>query len=724
MTVDLLHNKVVADTLTDRFTECVNEVLLPILNEKYGDGLLGIVMYEDYIADNLLVDGVWYYPLTVRTEDGSSTEWIKWSVNKSFKDGIPYAYVGEGNIDFALAANVPEGLADKLAGRAIDYEEGALGIKIHTTANDPTFLSGKYSQTFIDALVRAIEKRLCRALGVDGFSASSIELEMIFAPGTYMEHTSENVTYRRLLMTDKGCQPRDFWVKWTALDAPSYTVSDHIGEGSVEFELGEDVSQKIREKEYRFLCSANPDKYQAAMGKRTVTEWRELIKRALRRGELVKVEEPTPAVERDEVTDKLAELLGVTAAPAPAAEPEVSTSDEFERAMQMARAALGITEEPEAEEPEIELFDEKAEDEPVEFELFDEPEETEAEPEIELFDEEREDEPVEFELYDEPEKIEEEAEAEPEAGGEIELFEEEPEENIKEDDVPDMSEALRAAEERARREADEEVARLREERIRAEIEAKVRLEYEAAARLRAEEELNRLRAENERLAAAARAAEEQRLEEERIRAEKEARERMEREARAAEEERIRREMQARAEEEAKERERLAEAARLAVEEQRRIDAERRLREEREALVRLEAERAAREEAEARLRAEEERRTELERLRAEAAERAAREAARPAAPQKSYMSKQAKLLFRRAIDVNVIKSIQSIVEETLVKENKENVHIHMKAYPQDNNTINLEILKMPSEEGELLVKIIKAIGNGGLGITKVILEDLK
>ena len=57
MTVDLLHNKIVRDTLTDAFVASVNASLCPLLEERYGESLLGIQMYEDFLADELLKEG-------------------------------------------------------------------------------------------------------------------------------------------------------------------------------------------------------------------------------------------------------------------------------------------------------------------------------------------------------------------------------------------------------------------------------------------------------------------------------------------------------------------------------------------------------------------------------------------------------------------------------------------------------------------------------------------
>jgi len=119
------------------------------------------------------------------------------------------------------------------------------------------------------------------------------------------------VTYRRLLITAKGCTPRDFWVKWTRLDSSvAYSVNDNVGANDIKFEIGEDVLHKIREKEYRFLVGGNADRYRVAMGRKNVTEWRELIKRAIKRGELEKTtSELESRIHSTAVADKLSEVL-------------------------------------------------------------------------------------------------------------------------------------------------------------------------------------------------------------------------------------------------------------------------------------------------------------------------------------------------------------------------------------------------------------------------------
>ncbi len=347
MIIDLIHNKIVADTISTGFEKSVEEKLVPALTEKYGDTeIVGIQMYEDYISDNFMKNGYWYYPLTVITADGCSIEWVKWAVNEeSFERGVPYSYVGDGTIDFKLTDSVPDEFLDKLVGRACFCEAGLIDLRVETTATDITKLSGKYSQTFIDELARQITLAIGTAMSVEGLADGNLELSLVFASGTYMEHISENVTYRRLTLSDKGSAPRDFWIKWTRLDgAVAYSVSDNVGPENIVFELGEDVSQKIREKEYRYLVESGKDKYHNAMGRKNVTEWREIIKRAVRRGELVKIENTVElAPETRELEEKLADILGRAGvsvreeANAPEVVASPTSDDEFERAMQKMR---------------------------------------------------------------------------------------------------------------------------------------------------------------------------------------------------------------------------------------------------------------------------------------------------------------------------------------------------------------------------------------------------
>lgn len=580
-------------------------------------------------------------------------------------------------------------------------------LKIHAGSADPAFLDGKYSESFVSELSRQITHAIEDAMGISGLDGSTLRLELVFAPGTYMEHTSDNVTYRRLLLSDKSCQARDFWVKWTRLDgAVAYTVSDDVTEDSIKFELGEDVPQKIREREFRFLCSKNPDKYQSAMGKKTVTEWRELIKRAIRRGDVVKLESELSELARDEnsVQDKLLEVLSSFGRAVEVEEEkrEENTASSFDSIMELARAALdreSTKEEAEDAAPEntdgedglpwLTLDEEDGADnadapEPEwAEELLPEDEDADGE-EPDEYSEDYSEEPEHCEpLSEEPEAEEPECEKieaeEPEAEAE-----EAEEESFPEEDIEDVPEAPSVpSEEEIRREIEERVRRELEEKLRIEYEAKIRLEYEererdklAEAARREREETEKLRRDNERLAELARLAEAERAREE---AERLAL--IERKAREEEELRLR---LAREELMAKERDRLAEAARRAVVEER----------ERELLSRT--------------------KTEIP----EAPKPILRE---PEPELVGYIAKHARLMFKGQIDLNVIPRIKEIIENTLISENKLDIPLRMKAYPVDGTTIGLDILRIPESEKQLLVTMMKALGNAGLGIVKITVE---
>lgn len=351
MIVDLIHNKIVADTISSGFERSFEKVLVPMLSTKYGDGKISAVqMYEDYISDNFKKNGYWYYPLTVALADGYVTQWVRWPVKeKEFEGGVPYSYIGSGDVGFELV-DAPSEFEEKLAGRARFCEEGLIKLRVEAIGAESIKLSGKYSQTFVDELARQITVAIGTAMSVEGLSESTLELSLVFAPGTFMEHISENVTYRRLTLSDKSSAPRDFWIKWTRLDgAVAYSIASNVTSDTILFELGEDVAQKIREKEYRYLLSSGMDKYHGAMGRKNVTEWREVIKRAIRRGELEKVElEIELSPETRALEEKLADVLGISGVheepvkvsdSAPAQD-----SEEFERAMQkMREITLGVT---------------------------------------------------------------------------------------------------------------------------------------------------------------------------------------------------------------------------------------------------------------------------------------------------------------------------------------------------------------------------------------------
>lgn len=775
MIIDLLHNKIVADTISEGFKKSVAEGLVPALEGIYGERMLGIQMYEDHLADDFMLDGIFYYPMTVILDGEQVTHWISWPVGKDFEDSIPYSYNGQEQIDFDLSPDVPLDFETAIIGRARYCEEGLIKVNVHSTSPSPTFLAGKYSQTFIDEMARQLTPQIEELMSVSGLAESGIELELVFAPATYMEHHSENVTYRRLLMTDKASAPRDFWVKWTNhRDNTPFTVSDSPVGDEIQFEIGEGVHQKLREKEYRYLIRTNNDKYQKAMGKRNITEWRDLIKRGLRRGLLTKVVKEIPLDEETIlVNEKLAGVLGLSTADVVSTVVIDTPEDDkgLDVARELARVAgleldeVSFDEASEDEAPTIEFGEDEAlviGEEAEETETADDDEDDllltislareavanraaeaeldfdsiEVSEEVDFEDEELDGEELilddedeelaledEEELEEEPEEeLEDELEADDESEMEIELYEDEDFEEISDEEALEEPEAAVEAEPVAEPVVVERIVRINEgpsaeeieAKIREGLEAKIRLEYEQRARETAEAEMLKLRREQEQLL-----IENRRLE---AQAQKELEERKRiSEQRKLEEARLRAQIETQVRAEAKERERLAEAARLAVEEQRRMETERllaerqRMEEERRAM-----EERARAEAEARLQAE--RQLEAERIR-----RAGKPEETPEEPKKdnyTYIAKTVKLLFRYSVDPNITGRIHEIIKATLEYYEKDKLHIRVRASVPDKSSVILDFIEFPKEELELLQNIIKVLGNSGIGIAKAILEDPK
>lgn len=374
MKLDLYHNKIVADTITPEFEESLVRVLLPLIKEKYGVVEV-IQMYEDYIADGFIVDGYAYYPFTLVRGGEVITQWVRWPYDRAcFEDGLPYSYMGSSDISFELCDDAPVGFEEKLAGRARYFEGECVKLRVDTVGGDSSILLGRYSQTFIDEMARQLTGAIEAAMGISGVAGSSVELVMMFSTDTFMEHTCDNVTYRRLRLLDKVSAPRDFWIQWTRLDgAVAHSVSSHVTAENIKFELGEDVEQKIREKEYRYLLASNNEKYHNSMGRKKVTEWREVIKRAVKRGELTKIETDLElAPETLELEELIADILGKSPADRGGYEKEEipyihSDDSDFDKAMQKMRM---VVEDMSSEEDDAVSFD-AADDE----DCFDEPEE-------------------------------------------------------------------------------------------------------------------------------------------------------------------------------------------------------------------------------------------------------------------------------------------------------------------------------------------------------------
>ena len=667
MKIDLFHNKIIKDTATPAFIDSVNSSLIPKLLDKYADELECVQMYEDYISAGLIKGGYFHYPLTLVTSGALVRQWIRWRVDKrNFENAVPYSYKGTAKFEIELLDDVPEEIASKVDDKIPYFNQECVSFNIQTVSEDKTFLCGKYSQSFVDEMVRQLSSAVERFFSVSGIEKSTVEIHMVFAPGTYMEHVSDKVTYRRLLMSAKGCGARDFWIMWRSTGEDKiYTVSDCVSKDDIIFEIADNVPQKIREKEYRFLVRTSSDKYQYAMGRKNVTEWKELIKRVIKRGELVKLlTEQTDEIFDTSITARLQESLGIEAALNEIQEPQNIQPEENTQNSDISlllKNALGIT------DAEVEEEEEQTENAPEYNETVDAP----------------------FDITEEKE---------PDAL-------EQTIEDVTEIETPEIQE----------QEAPFDI----EAKLRAKIEQELREKYELEAKKRAEEENERLRreheqllAENERLAALAREVEDQKRQRE-----------LELQA---ESEKLKREIEAKERAEEIEKERLREAARLAVLEQQKYEAERQAALE-ERLANEERERLEREreQREAEIKAEELRiKDEIEKKRIEEqkAELAKKEAlAEAIAPQYNYVSKNARLLFKRPVDPNITKRIHEIIITTIKYFKKEDVYIKIKATIPDSTTINLNFVKIPEEETELLINIIKVLGKSELGITKVYLE---
>lgn len=550
MNIDFTHNQIIRDTVTNSFMESFGDNLVPYLISEYGSALDGIQFYEDHLTEGLRINGEFFYPLTVVVSGVPKVRFVKWQVSnyRNYDKFNPFTYKGREPLEFELVDEPSDELLAVTAGKRIYAAEGtAVPVILSSTSEDKTFLAGKYSQSFIDLLAEKVTSLIESELSISGLASSGVVLEIRFEPGTFMEHIVKNTTYRRVLIKARGCAARDLWIKWTRLDANGvYTVSDNAPAGGIEFALAEDVPGKIREKEYRYLTAIDTEKYQAAMSRKNITEWREVMRRVIRRGEVALVEDTA-------AQDTVAEELTPTAAPEEAAYTSLTSepsSPELERSSELAAllASLDIDEdeiEPEEVDEELEALLQSAigltatqaqeSFEPVEelVKLAEEPEEETEEPDEEEIEEPTEEpaavavaEPVRVETVYSTPKIDE------------ERIRYEIETRIRAEMEAELKRKEQEAEElRARLEAKER-AELREKQLLAEsareaLLQKERLEREAREREALEREEREKRAEEERRAAEAARLERERAEEEaRIRAEREAREKAEAEARA------------------------------------------------------------------------------------------------------------------------------------------------------------------------------------------------
>ncbi len=588
--------------------------------------------------------------------------------------------------------------------------DGAIPFKI--AATDAAYLENTYSSSFVSEMAIQLTAEIENRLLVSGLAKSDIALELVFAPGTYMEHPQGDFTYRRLLISASGRAIKDFWVRWQRVgEGRNFTVCDEVSEGEIRFSLGEDVPQKVREKEYRFLVQADAEKYRAAMGRKNVTEWREIIKRAVKRGTLTKITIDEKVAEHAGlIKDKLEELLGKMqpAAEEPQATDTILDPEEkdeaYEKAMAYMRSFVegNKTDAPLDEDAEG-LEELPAEDVAQEADIEDAEDASDVMAESEAVEETEDEAEAETETVasDEPE-----AEDEPEAVDEAAVEEEPVQESFvfAKPEVPAVDiDALRAEMEKRLR---AEMLEKEQELLRREYELE-RKKREFAAEIK-EHELSR----------AEREIELRRQAQNQARLDWEAKERDRLAAQALEAIELRKAEEARIAEEA----RKAEEARIA-EEARKAEEARTAEEARKAEEARIAEEARKAE-EARI-AEEARRAEEARI-AEEARRA--EEARAVATANSttdsiytYTEKMVHLIFRHPVDPNVVTRIHELMVDTIRYFGKEHVFIKVKATIPAEDTVDLHFTQFPQEEHKLLVDMIQVLGNSDLGICRVLVD---
>lgn len=694
MRINLLYNKIVADTITEGFIESFNKTAFPKLSEMFPD-VEEAVIYEDYLSCGFNVGGGFYCPVTLICGGSLSYAFLSWRFDsKKFKDAVPYAYIGKDVLNIEVSDTAPAAVEEKIKGRVPFFAKNGIKLTLSATAPDKTFLSGRYSQSFIDVMREKIACALEEEFNVEGVKDSTLEITLAFEPETYMEHVLDNETYRRVLISAKACAPRDLWVKWTRLDGNgTYTVSSHVNESDITFEICSDVPEKIREREYRFLMkTSGMPAYKNAMSRKNFTEWRELVKRVIKRGELTELPKEdsdiTPA--KPFIPEKMLELpteplreYEIENEPVTTEEAQDAFDSEISLKLQSVLENYNIETEEDEEEDTEDINPDITE--LLRALLSGNGEETEEETEN-LSDEGEDDELPPFDIEEELEEIELEN---TETDGNDEIYSDEAEEI---EDFEEHEEASVYATESEpltfSSENDEDVNGILEDKEN-EILALKERNNELADKLSA------LEAENAKLSALVLECE-----------------------KALEASRLERSvlienLDAAKRREEREKDRLAEAAKIAV-------AERAMEEKNAAAEEDEEEKAKlREEAE-RLEREAARKREAEALAEQKQQEEKASGDEKAAPVR-YVSKVADISFRHPVDPNITKRIQEIIVTTVKYFGKENVYMKIKASIPDHYMVRLEFLKIPENESTLLSDIIRVLGHSKLGITKVLLD---
>lgn len=700
MHINLLHNKIVMDTVTNKFIESFSAGFAPSLSERFGE-IDEVILYEDYLSDGFVRDGNFYCPLTLVSGADVKRIFISWRLDKkNFQDMIPYSYIGSAPLEFKLVNDGVSSFAAKIEGRTMMPPKNSIKLVVDVASRDKTFLSGKYSQSFVDAMAKDITAEIEKEFSVRDASVGSLELHLYFAPGTFMEHVSENVCYRRIQISARACAPRDIFIKWRRLDGKgTYRVSDHVSSDKVKFEIASEVPQKIREKEYRYLMAESSDSYRTAMSRKNFTEWRELVKRVIKRGELETLDkeaEPGEAPASFELTNEYKAPEKVSIAAEENLPPwEIETENNV----------------PDTDEELRELLLSVISSDEIEAALEDSEEDEEINPDIQKLllsvinsdsginasiSEETAEESFLDEVPDFSIDSEEEEENEPVAAEDSEsifAFLE------KEDGIADSYESTECDIAEIAAETAAEIAEEPEEKTAHYIpknDASDELFKENAELLSEIESLKAVLEEKDAKITELKSTvdnERQKLEEAEI-----------------ELSTLRHELEAKRREEEREKDRIARAAKLAVESEDYIPEE--------VEMPVYEEETQQEETVEELAEAEENIPEAVESEPEAQTAPISE---PVTPEVRYVSKTADIFFRHQIDPNITKRIQEIIVSTVKYFEKDDIYMKVRMSIPEPKTVRVEFVEIPENESALLTDIIRVLGHSKLGITRVILD---
>ena len=95
---------------------------------------------------------------------------------------------------------------------------------------------------------------------------------------------------------------------------------------------------------------------------------------------------------------------------------------------------------------------------------------------------------------------------------------------------------------------------------------------------------------------------------------------------------------------------------------------------------------------------------------------------PAVPVYTFGSYMVCMQFERAVDPNIHGRIRTLIENTVQYFKKESVPISVRSTVEEGQVVRLHFYRMPKEEHDLLIHIIKVLGNSDLGVKKITLEE--